>query len=185
MRILGLMMARNCESVIGDRLDRMASYCDSVCVLDDRSDDRTAEIARSHPLVLNLLRARPEAGEGPWFFPESLMLQILSHMADLERPDWSVRLDSDEWIEPGSAVRGVLESMDSNISGVKFPRLVTWNDPEYPDMFSLMRTEIDTTLTGGFWRYCPGLTAERPLHNPRIPVGVGNFGRIVECTSLV
>jgi glycosyltransferase involved in cell wall biosynthesis len=182
MKILGLMMIRNGESTVEEALDRMAEYCDAVFVLDDRSRDRSAEIAKRHRVVDNVFAANRDLSQEDWFFPESQNLNLLYRMADFYQPDWVTRVDVDEYVSPGNLVRDALSGVGSEFAGVQFTRASTWDDPRYPLMIPLMGS--GRYPGAAFWRYYPGLKAEKPLHNPRMPHAVRRHGLIGEVPNL-
>ncbi len=184
MRILGLMMVRNGAEQLSASLDRLGQFCDEVFLIDDRSTDQTSRIARKHPVVKTLFTIPSEVGDGPWLIPECDLLNLLYRMAELAEPDWVIRLDCDEHIEPASDLRALLEREPSTVSGVFFPRISTWNDPAHPDLVPLMGS---ATATRGLaaWRPVRGLTATQPLHNHRMPGGVAFAGEVVYRKSVV
>ena len=68
----------------------MAVYCDEICVVDDRSTDRTYFLFGCIRRVLNASTVDPELSDTPWFVSESALLSTLYSMADLCQPDWVV-----------------------------------------------------------------------------------------------
>jgi glycosyltransferase involved in cell wall biosynthesis len=178
MKVVGLIMARNAGKRLQATLDGMAEYCDGVFLLDDRSTDETAQIARNHAIVWNCLRVNPTIGEGEWLFPENRHLNLLYTMAEFEKPDWVLRLDDDESIQPGEKLREVLAAQGEEVSGVCFPKFSLWNDPDYPDMVPLMGRLY--RMQGAVWRGYEGVWAQQPLHNLRMPEGVKERGKVVE-----
>jgi len=175
MRILGLMMVRNGEDRVKYALDSMALCCDAICVLDDRSVDRTPEILRTHPAVTNTFTADSAISQEDWFFPESRCLDLLYRMADFYVPDWIVAVDHDQIIEPAREVRQILSSVEANFSVVKTSCVSVWRDQRYPLMVPLLSPA--KSLQGRIWRYYPGLTAgSKPLHNGHSPSNISNFG---------
>jgi hypothetical protein len=177
MRILGIMMVRNGEDRIEDALNSMALCCDAVCVLDDRSVDRTPTILRTHRVVTSILTADASLSQEDWFFSESQCLNILYRMADFVAPDWIISVDHDQVIEPASKVKAVLSSLGTNVAAVKTPCISVWNDQQYPLMVPLISQA--TSLQTKIWRYYPGLVAgSKPLHNGSSPRNVTNFGEI-------
>ncbi|HEX2190536.1 MAG TPA: hypothetical protein VHG51_16630 [Longimicrobiaceae bacterium] len=184
MRILGIMMVRNGASRLKDTLDGMAAYCDSVVALDDRSVDSTAQVLQEHPVVSNHFTANPALSQDPWFFPESMNLDLLYRMADFERPDWVVAADDDVRFEPGERVRSFLSGVDPGVAAIRVRCVSTWNDPEYPLMVPLMGAA--TSRQGRIWRYRPGLRpGDKPLHNGYLPVNVSDFGEVVPTEEIV
>ncbi len=178
MKVLGLVMTRNSESFLWDRLVDMAHYCDAIYVFDDRSVDKTRSIALSHPKVKNVISADVGLSQEQWFFTEATILNTLYGMAEFYKPNWIIRLDDDEVIQPAHAVRRVLSMTPSEVAAIVFPHESTWRDPLFPQMVPLMGTT--RTMRGAAWRYAPGLKAVKPLHNPRLPEAIHSLGEVRE-----
>ena len=137
MKILGLSFVRNAQERLPAALDSMAVYCDQICVVDDRSTDRTGDILWAHPAVSNVFTVDPELSDTPWYIPESALLSMLYSMADLCQPDWVVLLSADETIIPAVQVRALLSGADE-IAGFQMHLVSAWNDERYPFMVPLM-----------------------------------------------
>lgn len=183
LNVLGLSFVRNAEDRLQAILDSMATYCDSICVVDDRSSDRTGEILRSHPRVSNVFTIDPQISNDPWHFPESWLLQLLYRMADFYQPDWVVMLSADEHLEPVELVRETLLHAADETAGIQTYLTSTWSDPLYPFMVPLMGQA--RSLVGRIWRYHPGLESGRKrLHNSYFPGNVSDFGQIVYSNEL-
>jgi glycosyltransferase involved in cell wall biosynthesis len=183
MKVLGLSFVRNAEERLPAALDSMAQYCDQLYVVDDRSTDRTADILRAHPAVTNLFTAPSGLSDASWYFPESLLLDLLYRMTDLSQPDWVVILSADERIEPAERVRTILSSADAGTTGFQMNLVSAWNDPAYPFMVPLMGQA--RSQAGRIWRYHPGLRTEgKRLHNSYFPANIGDFGRIAFTSEL-
>ncbi len=183
MKVLGLSFVRNSEASLQATLDAMATYCDQIYVVDDRSSDGTANILRNHPSVSNAFTIDPGLSDDPWHFPESWLLDLLYRMADLSQPDWIVLLSADETLEPGEAVRQKLSSAAAETSGFQTHLTSSWNDPHYPLMVPLMGQA--RSLVGRIWRYNPGLVAgHKRLHNSYFPSNITDFGRVAYSSEL-
>jgi glycosyltransferase involved in cell wall biosynthesis len=175
MKGLGLTFVRNAESQMQEALDSMASYCDAICAVDDRSTDHTGEILRSHPSVSNVLTIDHRISEAPWHFSESWLLNILYRIADFHEPDWIVMLSADERIQPADTLRQRLVTASSNTASLQTYLSSTWGDAQYPHMVPVMGKA--RSLVSRIWRYRPGLQpGEKRLHNHYTPVNIGDFG---------
>lgn len=99
MDVLGLTMVRNEEEIITDTLDHMASFADFLYVYDDCSEDRTPEICRAHPSVVDLIN-KP-MWDPDWPHAQSANRNVLLSHAKrgAARSDWLVYIDADERIE--------------------------------------------------------------------------------------
>lgn len=177
MNVLGLSFVRNAAMQLPGMLDSMASYCDQIYVVDDRSTDGTAEILRAHTAVTNVFTVDPSLPDAPWYLPECALLDLLYRMADLCQPDWIVLLSADERIEPSEKVRAQLSSSPMEIAGFQMHLVSAWNDPHYPHMVPVMGTGRSQTCR--IWRYRPGLVSSgKRLHNSYFPENLANAGRI-------
>jgi glycosyltransferase involved in cell wall biosynthesis len=177
MKVLGLSFVRNAEERLPAALDSMAVYCDQICVVDDRSTDRTGDILRAHPTVSNVFTVDPALSNAPWYIPESTLLAMLYRMADLCQPDWVVLLSADETIVPPENVRALLSDAGPDIAGFHLYLVSAWTDETYPFMVPLMgqaRSQV-----GRIWRYRPGLAPSgKRLHNSYFPVNIKDGGRV-------
>ena len=183
MKVLGLMRVRNGEDRLAGALDSLHACCDAIYVIDDRSQDRTAQLLAGHPAVTNVFRVDPELSSREWFFPESMGLNLLYRMADFFAPDWVIALDHDQVVAPAAELRGILASLAPSVAAVLTPLVSVWNDPDYPLMVPLMGRA--TAPRGNIWRYHPGLEAgTKPLHNGYLPVNIEQFGRIERLDSV-
>lgn len=177
MRVLGLSFVRNAEDQITATLDSMAVYCDQICVVDDRSTDRTTSILRAHPAVTNVFTADAGLSDAPWYFPECALLDLLYRMADLCQPDWVVLLSADERIEPAEIVRAKLAAAAPETAGFQMHLVSAWHDRQFPYMVPVMGTGRSQTCR--IWRYHPGfVSAGKRLHNAYAPANLASFGRV-------
>ena len=97
VRFLIIVPAHNEELVLGATLSALRSDMrarDQLLVVDDRSTDRTAEIAEAHGAMV--LRRPPESAPGR----AAARQAALDHAADLEW-DAIVMIDADSIVEPG------------------------------------------------------------------------------------
>lgn len=176
MNVLGLTFVRNAEASLHEALDSMASYCDEICAIDDRSTDRTNDILRNHPSVSNVFTIDPRISDAPWHFPESWLLNVLYRMADFHEPDWIVMLSADERIQPADTLRARMAGASPDVSSVQTYLASTWNDPRYPHMVPVMGQA--RSLVTRIWRYHPGLQAgAKRLHNRYAPVNIRDYGK--------
>jgi glycosyltransferase involved in cell wall biosynthesis len=176
MKVLGLTFVRNAETWLQESLDSMASYCDEICAVDDRSTDRTNEILRKHQNVSNVFTIDRRISDAPWHFPESWLLNLLYRMADFHEPDWVVILSADERIQPADSIRGSLAEAPPQIGSLQMFLASIWNDHLYPHMVPVMGQA--RSLVTRIWRYHPGLQAgAKRLHNNYAPVNLIDHGQ--------
>lgn len=177
MRVLGVTRAHNAGKTLAGTLDSLATFCDDIYAIDDRSTDDTAAILASHPKVTNVVRARPDLPPTPWLIPESTGLELLYRMADFCRPDWMVMVDADWVFQIDIDIRDVLAHTPDDVTALMCPMASRWDDPEYPDMVPVMGTA--EALRGPFWRWRPGLYAgPKLMHNSHWPANITDHGRI-------
>jgi glycosyltransferase involved in cell wall biosynthesis len=183
MKVVGLMMVRNSEKTIARQLSRMKAYCDAIVAVDDRSTDQTFQLLTAEPAVSQVRKLQAEDTAREWLFPENVLLNLLYRMAEEERATWILRLDSDEDLEPAEGIRHLLESQHESVSGIQLHRRSIWRDPSHPEMVPLMGNA--TSRQGAIWRGMDGLSAEQPMHNPRMPIQVPRRGSVVFSESPV
>ncbi|WAJ47586.1 peptidoglycan DD-metalloendopeptidase family protein [Mycobacterium sp. Aquia_216] len=177
MRILAVTRAHNAGETLANTLDSLATFCDDIYAIDDRSTDDTAAILANHPAVTNVVRARADLPSTPWLIPESTGLELLYRMADFCRPDWIVMVDADWTFQIDVDIRDVLARTPQDVAALMCPMESRWDDPEYPDMVPVMGTA--EALRGPFWRWRPGLYAGAKLmHNAHWPANITDHGRI-------
>ncbi len=176
-------MIRNAEKRIKDSLEAISNYSDAIYILDDRSMDRTKEIAMNFSKVKNVFGADPNISDKDWYFKESEMINLLYRMADFYCPEWIIHLDDDEILEPNDQIRDILSNMGDNISGIKCPKISVWDDPDYPLMVPLMGAARQ--MSGAVWRHFSGLCADsKPLHNSRLPINIARYGKVISCEKI-
>lgn len=177
-----MMLVRNAESRLRSALDKAAEFCDAVVVVDDRSEDASFAIARSHPIVADVASMpSPPGPNDDWLIPEGTLLDALYRLADNENADWLVRIDDDEHLEGAESLRSVLAEQEDDVSAVRFPRFSTWDDDEYPLMVPLMGSA--QSMNGLVLRHYPGMIASQPWHN-QFPQGTTERGRITSDTRV-
>ena len=99
MKIIGLLMFRNEESILKDTLDHMAGFCDEVIVYDDASTDGSYSICENHPIVKTFsssLKWDPNREHAENRNRNALLGKAIQYANDL---DWFVYMDADERIE--------------------------------------------------------------------------------------
>ncbi len=126
-RIICQMRIKNEEAWLRDVLDSMARIADGIVILDDGSTDRTPEICRSHPAVVQYVH-QIEAT-----IDEVRDKNRLLKMAMKENPDWILCMDGDEIFEQ-SAPERILEAIrtcppDVSVLDIEF--LYMWDDMEH------------------------------------------------------
>lgn len=110
MKLTATVITRNEAAHIGDAL-RSIAWADEIVVVDSRSTDGTAEIAREHG-------ARVEVRDWPGYSAQK------NYAAELASNDWILSLDADERVSPELAdeIRRLLAGAPS-AAGYRLPRL--------------------------------------------------------------
>uniref|UniRef100_A0A6M3L1J1 Putative glycosyltransferase n=1 Tax=viral metagenome TaxID=1070528 RepID=A0A6M3L1J1_9ZZZZ len=94
MHVRGITKIRNEEHIIRDTLDNWAEVCDAIHVYDDNSTDGTAEVARNHPAVIEVISSNlldPDRLRAEWFNRQAVLSS-----AKRFNPDWIAYFDGDE-----------------------------------------------------------------------------------------
>src|SRR5262245_9695024 len=99
MELLGSMIVRNAGSTLEASLDELSGFCDAVVLVDDRSSDDTALIARQHPVVRAVTSMRSTGVDHDWVIPEGELLDELYRLAEAQSPRWLIRIDDDEHLD--------------------------------------------------------------------------------------
>ena len=159
-----LVPARNAERDLPGWLASVRRFADAVVALDDGSTDRTGELLRADPLVVDVLSNAPRPTAAGW--DDSANRRRLLEAANEFRPRWIVFLDADERIDAADAysLRRFLEADALPQFAYGFQHYRTWG-----------RSRCDPMATY-VWRafaWTPGLElpAER-LHFDPIPVSI-------------
>ncbi len=171
-------MCRNEEVSLPRTLNNMASYCDAIYALNDRSTDSTREILERHPTV-ELVSDMPFLlPEQPWVHFESSMLKVLYDMAETAEPEWTILLNADETVSPADHVRPYLRSLPRNVVGVWYPKRSAWDDAKYPKLVPLMGKAEGRRCD--IWRFSPGQQPDtKRLHCQRHPLDLDQAGPFV------
>lgn len=96
-KIRGLIKVRNEERIIKDTLDSWARFCTGgIYVYDDVSDDKTVEICRNHPAVIDVIQGKfwdADREKAEWFNRQIILTRA---QQDSGPDDWFVYFDADE-----------------------------------------------------------------------------------------
>src|SRR3990167_5666142 len=97
MSVRGFCKARNESHILGESLDNWQQYCtDGIHIFDDCSDDATAEIARAHPAVVEVISTNlfdPDRERSEWFNRQLLLASVQRFVG---QDTWIVYFDADE-----------------------------------------------------------------------------------------
>jgi hypothetical protein len=94
VRLLALLQARDEEAALPGWLANVAPWVDGILALDDGSTDRTAEILRAHPKLVELIQRPPGT---PW--SERANQVALVEAGRRHGASWFACLDADERVE--------------------------------------------------------------------------------------
>jgi hypothetical protein len=169
-RITLAMLVRNeagryLEAVLRHALQ----YIDSAVILDDASEDDTAEICRR---VLNSVPLTLVSNPNPSFDNEIVLRRQLWDMAAASNPDWILVLDADEmfedraaWKLPALAAKPEAEAFSFRLYDMWGERHYRedpyWNAHHYPRIFMVRH------IPGFHWRW-----RETPQHCGRLPLNI-------------
>lgn len=176
MKIIGLTRVRNEEKIIEDTLNHMATFCQTVIVYDDVSDDNTVEICKKHPIVSKIIignnwdsnRARSEYQTRHAIYLEARKI--------CDSNDWIVYMDADERI----CFDWSILKKQTNIDAIRmklFDYYITTNDvnknyyerewigPEYRNIIFAFRFGATTGYHHLDQRECSLKPKSKILHN--------------------
>lgn len=139
IKIIGIMRERNEELLLQDSLDHLAQFVDAIVVFDDASTDRSVEIAKAHPAVVEVVVNRKwRSSNRVW--EETSNRQKLFSRAKRYDPEWFFYCDADERFE-GDIRHYLLEECPKDVGSVRvslFDAYLTGNDKKpYSDNKSL------------------------------------------------
>lgn len=165
-KLTAMLQVRN-ESgrYLREVLDRLSEAADELVVVDDASEDDTADVCRSYPKVVRLVELpRPLFGE------EWRLRALLWQAAASTEPDWLLSVDADEIYED-RAIREMRVLIDQDVYdwvGFRFHDM--WNGSAHyrdDEHWNAHRRHAMTLV-----RYMPGYPCEYPRadhHVPRLP----------------
>lgn len=175
--ILGLMRIRNESLILRDSLDHLATIVDGILVFDDASDDGTAQIARSHPAVVEVISNRRWRSRHR-IWEETANRRLLYHRALLHHPDMVVYADADERFSPELAAF-LRDPAVRDVDGIRVPLFDAYLTPDDSSPIRPGQELLNGRRWFGpekreilmAWRPTPAIDYRRP--DSREPEGVG------------
>ncbi|MER2497734.1 glycosyltransferase family 2 protein [Vibrio neptunius] len=124
MKIIAAMRVKNEEWVIKYTLHALSEFVDGIVILDDGSTDKTVEICKSFPKVLEICENKSGRCEND--VDEAADWNKITNMALRKGAEWILYTDADEMLEPEFANR--LQDMMSNDSAgmYRFRKISPW-----------------------------------------------------------
>lgn len=127
-KIVACLNCKNEEQIIGKFLTRLSEIVDEIVVIDDGSTDRTVEIVRQFPSVVDLHVKKPSNVRR-----QTRDRNLLLKMARKRNPDWiMIYIDADEL--PVPALAEYIRFLVNNGQGVEnfhFRKLTPWRGVEH------------------------------------------------------
>jgi len=150
---------------LSEVLGQWSEYADEIVVVDDASEDGTAELCRAYSKVVRLVELpRPLFGE------EWRLRALLWQVAETTGPDWLLAVDADElYEERACAAMRTLIDQDA-YDWVAFRLHDFWNGRTHYRDDALWNAHRRHTMT--LVRYLPGFPCAYPMrdhHVPRLP----------------
>lgn len=98
MKIAGITKVRNEADIIDLTLDWYAKFCNAgIYVYDDCSEDNTVDVCKRHPFVSSVIEGKI------WHYDRTIAeyqtRQVVLERAKLDKPDWFIYFDADEFID--------------------------------------------------------------------------------------
>lgn len=96
MRVVGMVKVRNEAPILQDTLDVWAQWCDQIHVYDDVSTDATAEVAKRHPAVAEVITSTyydPDRPRAEHYNRQALFTSVQRQVGP---SDWYAYFDADE-----------------------------------------------------------------------------------------
>lgn len=127
LKVVGVSVVKNEEWIIEEQLESMSALVDEIVIVDDGSSDRTVEIIRRFPKVveLRLLRDRRQK--------DISNFNLALRLAQRRGADWILRLDADEIFEERmkERIRDLVEGATGDIGEFTFRKLWLWRSREF------------------------------------------------------
>lgn len=171
-RITLAMLVRNeAQRYLKEVLEQGKEYADRVAILDDASDDDTAELCKG---ILGK-KLTLVSNDQPCFHNEIVLRKQLWDLALSTKPDWIMILDADEIFEtcaPGE-LRQLAENKDAYYYSFRLYDM--WNETHFREDSYWSAHRIYRPF---MVRYVPGFNyrwQETPLHCGRFPLNITDF----------
>jgi len=179
MKIIGMIPVYNDEDIIEEVIEHLLSQGLELVVLDNGSTDATYEKCRKFvgKGILKLHQFKTE------FYQWDLILRMLYDMALVQKPDWVIRSDSDEFLESGEkgvTLKDAIIRADAEgynlIQFDRFDFFMTDNDNE--SARSIKEKMPYYSYQGNWvyraWKYFPGIRiGDAEGHYPIFPLASG------------
>jgi len=178
MKIIGMIPVYNDEDIIEEVLEHLLSQGLELVVLDNGSTDTTYEKCRKYAErgQIKLESFKTKTYDQHW----GLIIRALYDMALGQKPDWVVRIDSDEFLESG--IKGMTlkdRIIQADIEGYNliqfnvFDFFMTDNDNE--NAKSIKEKMLYYTYKNDFnyraWKFSLAINVEWTSHLPIFPEG--------------
>ena len=154
MQVRLIMKVRDESHIIRETLDNWSQYCTAAHVYDDCSEDGTAEICRSHPLVVEVVSSNlfdPNRERSERFNRQAV---LASAQRFLGKDDWLVYADGDEHLFDFPL--GVLERSDVDVVACKsYDAYITPED-------ATCGWKMRRPWVGPGWEFAPYFYRNRP-----------------------
>ena len=131
LRIIGIMRERNEELLLQDSLDHLAQFVDAIVVFDDASTDKSVEIAKAHPAVIEVIENKQWRKDNR-VWEETANRRKLYNRARSYDPEWFFYCDADERFE-GDIKEYLINECPADVMAVRinlFDAYITSNDQE-------------------------------------------------------
>ena len=172
MRIIGTVKMRNEEHILKDTLDIWAEYVDGVYVYDDCSEDNSVEIAKAHPIVIDVIATGhydPDRLKAEWWNRQELL-----KFAQSRHPEWIAYFDADEHLYEFD--KSMFDDKKVHIIATQWHDMyITPEDADLPmDRYKERRwCGVEYRQIPFFYRNSPELKYDKPdqriMHHKRVP----------------
>lgn len=177
MKLVMTLLVRDEQDILRDNLEfHLAAGVDEIIVMDNRSVDGTAEIAREYEragVLHYLFQSQDDYSQGRW------VTQMARHAVDELHADWVINNDADEfWSSHAGSLKDAFasigpETIAATAERTNFAARAENGDPFWRRMD--VRHVVSVNALGG---PLPGKSAHRAV--PHVVVGQGNHQVFVD-----
>lgn len=166
-KLTAMMLVRNeADRYLRPCLDSLSKYVDSIVILDDASEDNSAEVCLSYPNV-----TLHRQSHSTFLQNEAILREKLWHHTQNDNPEWILAVDADEFLEESIIKESPYLLRQKYFNAISFRLFDCWESEEYyrcDGLWNPWRRGFSIYMV----RYLPALSSDWPalkFHCGRLP----------------